>query len=72
MPMCQAGKKSPIHTEGIFSHDSAYYLKVIDQLVAIDDIEKRSGLDFLRALPDDKENRLQSTTDRAWAEENFD
>lgn len=43
----------------IFSQDTQRKNKVLDYLCTINEIEKRSGLDFLRELPDDREELIQ-------------
>ena len=45
--------------------------KVLDHLVTIDEVEKRSGLDFLWELPDTQEMRIESQFNMEWAEINF-
>ncbi|MBU1262285.1 hypothetical protein KKH56_04240 [bacterium] len=45
--------------------------KVIDHLCVIDEIETRAGLDFLRELPDDIEEKIESSKYQDWVKENF-
>lgn len=44
---------------------------VIDHLCTINEIETRSGLDFLRELPDEAEEKIEDSKHQAWAQENF-
>jgi hypothetical protein len=40
----------------------------IDPLTIVDEIEQRSGLDFLWQLPDAEENAMEAGNDLAWAQ----
>ena len=39
----------------------------IDHLTTVDEVERRSGLDFFWQLPDGEENALEAAKDLAWA-----
>ena len=41
---------------------------VIDHLTTVDEVERRSGLDFFWELPDMLENALEAATNLAWAQ----
>ena len=56
----------------IMNQDTARSAKILDQLVTIDAVEERSGLNFLWKLPDDKEDALESVTFNSWVQEWFD
>lgn len=56
----------------IFDQETLKTDKIIDHLCTIDEIETRSGLNFLRELPDDIEEKIESNKFQIWAEENFD
>lgn len=43
----------------------------MEKLITIDEIEKRSGLDFSRELPDTIEKRIESKDFRECANEHF-
>jgi len=61
-----------IRTAGfIFDQETDRTDDVIDRLCSIDAIEAKTGLDFLRDLPDDVEERIEGSIDRAWAEAHF-
>ncbi|MBU1706269.1 hypothetical protein KKG19_06145 [Patescibacteria group bacterium] len=55
----------------IFDQATSKTDKVIDHLCTIDEIETKTGLDFLRELPDDFEEKIESNKHQAWAQENF-
>ena len=55
----------------IMEQDVARNSKVIDHLVKVDDVESRSGLDFLWELPDTQEMPIESQLNTAWANEHF-
>ncbi|MGR3220050.1 MAG: DNA/RNA non-specific endonuclease [Candidatus Anammoxibacter sp.] len=55
----------------IFSQDTPRSDKVFDHLTTINEIEKRSGLDFLRELPDNVEEKIEGNDFRKWAKTNF-
>lgn len=55
----------------IFDQESKSGEKLIDHLTTIDEIEKRSGLDFLRELPDSIEEQIESKNFSEWAIEHF-
>lgn len=44
---------------------------VLDFLRSVDDVERRSGLDVLSALPDDVEAALEARVDTSWAQAYF-
>lgn len=48
----------------IFNQDTPRNDKVIDYLFTINEIEKRSGLDFLRELPDGIEEKIESSNNK--------
>ena len=52
----------------VMDQDTPRNSKVISHIVTVDDVEQKSGLDFLWELPDDKENNLESQDCKAWAE----
>ena len=45
---------------------------ILDYLVTVDDVEARSGLDFLWELPDAEENQVEAVTQDAWVQAHFD
>lgn len=45
---------------------------VVSHLCTIDEVEAKSGLDFLWQLPDDIEEKIESNTFEVWARANFD
>ncbi|MBU1626907.1 DNA/RNA non-specific endonuclease [bacterium] len=55
----------------IFDQATSKTDKVIYHLCAIDEIETRAGLDFLRELPDDIEKKIESSKYQDWVKENF-
>jgi endonuclease G len=55
----------------IMEQDVARNSKVIDHLVKVDDVESRSGLDFLWELPDTQEMPIESQLNTAWVNEHF-
>ena len=55
----------------IFDQETPRNAKIIDHLVTIDEVEKRSGLDFLWLLPDKKENAIEKKLGKDWAIENL-
>ena len=62
----------PIKAAGfIFDQATPKTDKVIDRLCVIDRIETRAGLDFLRELPDDIEEKIESSKYQDWVKENF-
>lgn len=63
---------SSIHLAGfIFDQDTTRNEPILNHLVTVDEIERRSGLDVMRELPDDVEATLESTVQHDWAEANF-
>ena len=51
----------------LFPQDTPGAAKMDDYLVSIDEIERRTGLDFLGELPDEAEDALESRkVERAW------
>ena len=56
----------------IFDQETPRRDKVIDYLCTINDIEAKTGLDFLRELPDDKEEEIENNRYQTWAQENFE
>jgi len=69
----QAGRSADtIRVAGFtFDQDTNRTDDVIDRLCSIDAIEAKTGLDFLPDLPDDWEERIEGSIDRAWAEAHF-
>lgn len=55
----------------IFSQDTPKNDIAIGHISTINEIEKRSGLDFLRELPDGIEEKIESSDNRDWVQENF-
>ena len=55
----------------IFDQETPRNAKVIDHLTTINEIEGRSGLDFLRELPDELENSIEQDEFKVWAEQHF-
>lgn len=55
----------------IFDQDTPRNDKMLDHLVTIDDIEKRSGLDFLWTLEAYRETAIEKNKNEEWAAENF-
>lgn len=55
-----------------FDQETPRNADYLDHLTTIDEIEKRSGLDFLSALPNDFEDALERQTNRRWAEDHLD
>ncbi len=55
----------------IFDQNTPRSDKVIDHLCTIEDIEAKTGLDFLRELPDDVETQIEKNEYETWAQENF-
>ncbi len=69
----QTGKSlDSIKTAGfIFDQDTDRNAKIISRLCSIDAIEAKTGLDFLRELPDNQEERIEKDVDTKWAEIHF-
>lgn len=55
----------------IFNQDTPRSDKVVSHLSTIDEIERRSGLDFLWELPDKVEEKIENSNFKEWTEENF-
>lgn len=55
----------------IFDQETPRKAKIIDHLVTIDEVEKRSDLDFLWLLPDKKEKAIEANLGKDWAIENL-
>ncbi len=55
----------------IFDQETPRNDAVIDHLSTINSIETKTGLDFLRTLPDEKEEEIEGAIHRSWAETNF-
>lgn len=55
----------------VFNQDTPRDDKVIDHISTINEIEKRSGLDFLRELPDGIEEKIESSNNEDWVKVNF-
>lgn len=55
----------------IFDQETPAGYAVIDHLCTIDEVEQRSGLDFLREMPDGDENQIEADDFEEWAEEEF-
>lgn len=69
----QTGKSlDSIKTAGfIFDQNTGRSEKIISRLCSIDVIEAKTGLDFLREVPDDQEERIERGVDKKWAEMHF-
>jgi len=55
----------------IMDQESGRKDAIISKLVAINEVEKRSGLDFLWELEDSEEESIESATNSAWAKKVF-
>ena len=55
----------------MFDQEVSRMESVIDHLCTINNIEAKSGLDFLRELPDAKEEEIEDSMNRDWAETHF-
>ncbi len=55
----------------LFDQETPRDADFMDFQVAIDEIEMRCGLDFLRDLPDDEEADIESLINRHWAEQSL-
>jgi len=55
----------------IFDQNTPKTDNVIDHLCTINEIESRTGLDFLRDLPEDKEKEIEKNKDEEWAKKYF-
>jgi endonuclease G len=55
----------------IFDQETGRRAKMIEHLATINKIEERSGLDFLRELPNDIEEDIEGNRFAEWAEEHF-
>lgn len=55
----------------IFDQETRRSARVIDHLVTIDEVERRSGLDFLWELPDGVEEQVEGGACSEWARERF-
>lgn len=55
----------------IFDQETPRNDKMIDHLVTIDEIEEKSGLDFLWMLESYKETAIEKNKNEEWAEEHF-
>ena len=55
----------------IFDQETPRDAAVLDYLVTVDDVEERSGLDFLWELSPAEQDRIESGTFAEWAAENF-
>ncbi len=56
----------------IFDQNTPRKDKVLNHLCTIEDIERKTGLDFLRELPDDVETQIEKNEYETWAQENFE
>ena len=56
----------------IFDQNTRRNDKVLNHLCTIEDIERKTGLDFLRELPDDVETQIEKNEYETWAQENFE
>jgi endonuclease G len=71
----KADRKDPKTIESaafIFTQDTPRKAKIPDHLVTINEVEKRSGLDFLWELTDDLEEGLEQDLNADWANRYFD
>jgi endonuclease G len=55
----------------LFPQEVSRGMEIPDFAVTIDEIERKSGLDFLYLLPETLEIRLESVIQKEWIEENF-
>lgn len=55
----------------IFPQDTPRNANILDYLVTIDEVEKRSCLDVLWELPDNREDKVESTRNLTWARKHF-
>ncbi|MAT37969.1 MAG: endonuclease [Ectothiorhodospiraceae bacterium] len=55
----------------ILDQESPSSFPILDALVTIDEVERRSGLDFLWELPDAVEDAIESNLNMEWAEAHF-
>jgi len=55
----------------IFAQETPRNDKIQAHLITIDEIEQRSGLDFLWLLPDSKEESIESNMNKEWANQHF-
>jgi len=55
----------------IFPQETPRTADISRYLVAIDDVERRSGLDVLWELPDDLEERVEHVLNEEWAKQHF-
>lgn len=55
----------------VFDQDTPRGDRIIEHIVTINEIEKRSGLDFLGELPDDVEEEIESKVFKDWARKKF-
>ena len=50
-------------------NQNAESTNILGYLVTVEEVETKSGLDFLWELPDDKENAIEATKDEAWVQQ---
>lgn len=55
----------------MFNQDTTRNDKVIDHISTINEIERRSGLDFLRELPNNTEEEIENNDNKEWVKGNF-
>jgi len=55
----------------LFDQETTRNSEITDHLCTINDIELKTGLDFLRELPDIREEEIENKLFREWAEINF-
>ncbi len=55
----------------IFDQETARNEKILDHLTNIDEVEQRSGLDFLWMLPEKKEKAIEDNLNQQWANQHF-
>jgi endonuclease G len=55
----------------VFDQDTPRNDSVINHLSTINDVEAKTGLDFLRDLPDDVEEQIEGNACQTWADEKF-
>lgn len=56
----------------LFDQEGPWESTLVGHLCSIDDIESRSGLDFMSQLTDSTEERIENDRHLSWAEANFD
>lgn len=55
----------------VFPQNARRKAKIVKYVSTIDNIEKRTGLDFLWELPDDAEEKVEGDRNEQWVQESF-